>query len=329
VVTGHTQADHGTVAVNADGSFTYTPDAGFAGTDTFGYEIADEVGQVDAAIVTITVEPPAAPVAADDTASTPYQTALVVPADGVLGNDTGTSIGVTAHTQPAHGTVTVNGDGSFAYTPDAGFTGTDAFDYTIADEVGQTATATVTIAVGPPAGPVATDDTGATTYGTPYVLDASTLLDNDSGTGITAVVNTAPAHGTVFVNPDGTMTYTPAPGFSGTDSFTYTITDAFGRTASATVTIVVAGPGTSTTIPVDTTTTTSTPSTGSTTTAVPATSADQTAPPGSSSAADLPRTGGPIATLVVNGIALLLLGGVLLEGSRRLAVAGGRRRRRP
>ena len=90
---------------------------------------------------------PAAPTATNDAYTTPFNTPLNVSATGILGNDTGGVITVTAHTSPSHGTLTQSSDGSFTYTPTVGFTGTDSFTYTITDGGGRTATATVTIDV--------------------------------------------------------------------------------------------------------------------------------------------------------------------------------------
>ena len=68
-------------------------------------------------------------------------------ANGLLANDSGSNIQVTSATQPAHGTLTFNTDGSFVYTPDPGYTGDDSFNYTITDSVGNTDTATVSLHV--------------------------------------------------------------------------------------------------------------------------------------------------------------------------------------
>ena len=86
-VTDHGSPSHGSVAVQADGSLVYTPVSGFAGVDDLTYEITDETGQTTTATVTISVDPPDAPIAADDAYATPYETSLVVPANGVMGND--------------------------------------------------------------------------------------------------------------------------------------------------------------------------------------------------------------------------------------------------
>ena len=241
-VTAHTGAAHGAVAIGADGSYTYTPASGFAGTDSFTYTITDVVGQTATATVHLMVAAPGAPVAQDDSGSTDYGVGLVVPAPGVLANDTGTGITVTAHTAAAHGSVSIAADGAYSYTPAAGFAGTDAFTYTITDAAAQTSTATVHLTVAKPAAPVANDDTGTTPFGTALVTAKPGVLSNDTGTGITVTAHTAAAHGSVSIAADGSYTYTPATNFTGTDSFTYTITDVVGQTATATVHLTVSPP---------------------------------------------------------------------------------------
>ncbi|MCF6207109.1 MAG: Ig-like domain-containing protein, partial [Sulfurovum sp.] len=91
---------------------------------------------------------PDATTAISDTYTTNINTTLSVSAsNGILGNDTGTGISVTSHTDPANGTLALNSDGSFTYTPNPGFSGTDSFNYTITDASGTTSSTTVTITV--------------------------------------------------------------------------------------------------------------------------------------------------------------------------------------
>ena len=241
-VTGHTSPTHGAVAINPDGSYTYTPAAGYSGADSFTYTVTDAAAQTATATVHLTVSPPAAPVATDDNGTTAFETPLVVAAPGVLANDTGTGLSVTGHTSPTHGAVAINPDGSYTYTPAAGYSGADSFTYTVTDAAAQTATATVHLTVSPPAAPVATDDNGTTAFETPLVVAAPGVLANDTGTGLSVTGHTSPTHGAVAINPDGSYTYTPAAGYSGADSFTYTVTDAAAQTATATVHLTVSPP---------------------------------------------------------------------------------------
>ena len=87
-------------------------------------------------------------------------------------------------------------------------------------------------------GPVANDDAVTTEVGTPVTIAA---LANDTGTGLTIASSTSPANGTKKTNADRTFTYTPKAGYSGSDSFGYTIKDGSGRTATATVLVTVGG----------------------------------------------------------------------------------------
>jgi len=241
-VTEFEQPANGTVTQNPDGSLTYTPDAGFTGTDTFTYTISDGNGGTDTATVTITVPENQPPVAVDDVRSTLPETPVIIP---VLTNDSdpdGDPLTVTEFTQPANGTVTQNPDGTLTYTPDAGFSGEDTFTYTISDGNGGTDTATVTITVSENQPPVAVDDVRSTLPETPVIIPVLTNDSDPDGDPLTVTEFTQPANGTVTQNPDGTLTYTPDAGFTGTDTFTYTISDGNGGTDTATVTIVVAEP---------------------------------------------------------------------------------------
>ncbi|NJN46473.1 MAG: tandem-95 repeat protein [Candidatus Competibacteraceae bacterium] len=86
----------------------------------------------------------------------------------------------------------------------------------------------------------AVDDTASTPVQMPVTI---AVLANDTGAGLAISQVTDPAGGTVIVNVDSTITYTPNPDFVGTDVFTYTITDAFGQSDTAFVTITVLAPG--------------------------------------------------------------------------------------
>ncbi|MBI2709271.1 MAG: tandem-95 repeat protein [Actinobacteria bacterium] len=239
-VTGATTPANGTAVVNGDGTITYTPAPGFTGSDSFDYTLSDGT-RTATATVSVTVW--AAPVATGDSATTDMATAVTV---DVLANDSvdpSLTASVDSVGTPGNGTALVNGDGTITYTPDAGFSGTDSFTYTLSDGAGSTDTATVSVTVRPPA-PVAVNDTATGTYGQTLTVAAPGVLSNDSGTAVTAALSTAPAAsaGSATVAADGSWTFTPAVGFVGTASFSYTITDGFGRTSTATVTVTVPRP---------------------------------------------------------------------------------------
>ncbi|MCD9623975.1 Ig-like domain-containing protein [Rhabdothermincola salaria] len=241
-VISFTSATDGVVNPSLDGSFSYTPDTGFVGTDGFTYTISDGV-EVASATVTISVTNEA-PTAVDDVYSTRANTPLVVAAgEGLLANDfdgDGDALTVISFTSATDGVVNPSLDGSFSYTPDAGFVGTDGFTYSISDGV-EVASASVTISVTNEA-PTALDDLYLTPPDTPLVVAAGEgLLANDSdgdGDALTVISFTSATDGVVNPSLDGSFSYTPDAGFVGTDGFTYTISDGV-ATASATVTIQV------------------------------------------------------------------------------------------
>jgi large repetitive protein len=244
-VTLVTDVTNGTLVLNSDGTFTYTPDTDFIGTDSFVYEVCDPSGLCDQATVVINVIDNLPPVASDD--------AFTVNEDEVLdatvaGNDTdpnGDVLSYTVLTAPINGTLVVNANGTFTYTPDADFNGTDSFTYVVCDEEALCDTANVVITVVPVNdAPVAEDDTYTTVEATAVsgnVLDNDTDVDGDD-LGVTLVTDVT--NGTLVLNADGTFTYTPDAGFVGTDTFVYEVCDGSGLCDQATVTITVtAGPG--------------------------------------------------------------------------------------
>src|SRR5439155_18338667 len=121
---------HGSLALNSDGSFTYVPAANYNGPDSFTYKAGD--GQADAtATVNLTVravnDPP---VALDDAYSTDEDTILTVPAPGLLANDSdadGDALTATIVIAPSHGSLTLNTNGGFTYTPAANYSHADTF----------------------------------------------------------------------------------------------------------------------------------------------------------------------------------------------------------
>lgn len=182
------------------------------------------------------------PVADDDSASTPYQTATDV---DVLSNDTthGAPVkGVSVRRAPGHGSahvVSTSSGPQIRYVPADGFVGTDTFSYTLTTGNGSS-TATVRVDVGAPP-PSAKDDSAATTTGQPVTIDVSNN-DNPRGRPITQLrVTSTPQHGTAHVvhtSNGPQVRYTPDTGYVGNDTFHYSITTD-GGTASATVRVDV------------------------------------------------------------------------------------------
>jgi VCBS repeat-containing protein/predicted outer membrane repeat protein len=142
---------HGSVTLNSDGSFTYTPAADYSGPDSFSYKANDGTVDSNVATVSITVNTVNdAPAATSDSYGTSEDTPLAVAAPGVLGNDSdteGDTLTAVKVSDPAHGSVTLNSDGSFTYTPAADYNGTDSFSYKANDGTTDSNVVTVNVTV--------------------------------------------------------------------------------------------------------------------------------------------------------------------------------------
>jgi VCBS repeat-containing protein len=227
---------HGGLSLNADGSFTYTPQADYDGPDSFTYRAHD--GSVDSEPVTVTIAVNGvndAPGADADSYATDEDTPLnVAPAEGVLGNDTdpdeGDALTAKLETGPDHGGLSLNGDGSFSYTPQADYHGPDSFTYRVHDGSVDSEPVTVTISVdGVNDAPGAGADSYVTDEDTPLNVDvAEGVLGNDTdreGDALTAVLEDGPGRGSLSLNTDGSLNYTPEPDYNGRVSFTYRAND--------------------------------------------------------------------------------------------------------
>ena len=252
-ITGVSNPTNGTVAFNATAkTITFTPTAGYTGPASFAYAIADTAGGTASANVALTVNAPAPPVATNDSGfKVAENTALAIAASALLANDTdpnGLPLSISAVSNPTNGTVAFNAStNTITFTPTTGYTGPASFTYTITDTAGATASANVALTVNAPTPPVANADSGFNdNENTVLSIAASALLANDTdpnglALSITGVSN--PTNGTVAFNAStNTVTFTPTTGYTGPASFTYTITDTAGGTASANVALTVNAP---------------------------------------------------------------------------------------
>ncbi|WP_283193222.1 Ig-like domain-containing protein [Rhizobium sp. AN80A] len=216
-------AAHGTVTVNADGTYSYRPNANYNGTDSFTYTVSDGIDQ-STYTVSITVTPVNDAPVGSNTAITVSED---VPFDGVLpaaSDVDGDPVRYAVGTQPMHGSVTVNPDGTYRYVPAADYNGADSFTYQVTD--GQavstyTVAITVTAVNDAPVGSnvsIAVDEDGTASGTLPRAVD----VDGDP---LTYLLQNGPSHGVATVLSDGRYTYVPAANFSGTDTFTYAVSD--------------------------------------------------------------------------------------------------------
>jgi VCBS repeat-containing protein len=228
---------NGTLMLNADGSFVYTPAANFTGSDSFTYRASDGTPSSSPALVTITVGPVNdAPVAAGDAYSTAEDTPVSGPAPGVLANDSdpdGDALSAVLVSGPSHGTVSLNANGSFTYTPAVNYSGSDSFTYEAGDGTLTSGPATVTITVTPVNDAPTVAVAAGGTCGTDDHSGTINLSVGDPDIPATALTLSAASSNPALV-PSGNVVFDG----SGT-ARTVTARTVAGRTGTAVVTVTV------------------------------------------------------------------------------------------
>ncbi|TAN61248.1 MAG: tandem-95 repeat protein, partial [Magnetospirillum sp.] len=236
-------ASHGMVALNGDGSVTFTPDADFNGNASFNYTISDGNGGFATKTVTVNVTPVNdAPVAVAKTASTNEDTVLTITAASLLSGATdveGDALTLSSVGNAVGGSVSRNASGDVVFTPTANFNGTARFDYTVTDGNSGFDAKTVTMNV-------------ASINDTPVAAGASLVLPQDGvvsgileahdvedGASLSFSLEGGPAHGTVSITTNGGFIYSAATGYAGSDSFRYRVSDSAGATAIGEVVVGV------------------------------------------------------------------------------------------
>lgn len=235
-------SENGVTIIAGYKTITYTPNANFYGSDSFRYVVSDVSGSTAEATVWININPINDPPVANDqnvVTNEDMMTSISLSATDAEQDD----LSYLVTSQPSHGTLTGSAP-NLQYIPAANYFGPDSFTFEVSDS-DLTDSATVSITVNPVNNnPEALDDVATTSQGIAVTID---VLDNDGDIddpedSLSVESVTTPANGVAVVNSDNTITYTPAGTFVGTDSFTYTISDGNGGTATATVIITVKNP---------------------------------------------------------------------------------------
>ena len=214
-------------------------------TDSSGAEGSDSLTGIENlqfADQNFVVEPNDPPLAAADTVAAVEDTPLTIAAATLLANDSdpeGDALTIQSVANAIGGTAALTAAGDVIFTPAADFNGQAGFDYTIGDGFGGTSTATVTVAVAP------VNDAPVTSAGllaaTEDVLANGSLAATDvDGDALTFALSADATHGSVSVAADGAYTYTPDADYNGADSFSYTVSDGVGGSATGSVSIAVA-----------------------------------------------------------------------------------------
>src|SRR5439155_1440507 len=243
------QPTHGSLTLNIDGSFSYVPAANYNGPDSFTYKAND--GQADSGIATVSITITGvndAPVAVNDSYTTPEDTTLNVAAPGVLANDSdvdGDTLSAVLVSQPTHGSVSLDSNGSFSYVPAANYNGPDSFTYKANDGQADSGIATVSITItGANDAPVDRksvekgEEVTTLSRAPPGVMINDSEVDADI---LRAVLVSQPTHGSLTLNSNGSFSYVPAANYNGSDSFTYKANDGQADSGIATVSITITG----------------------------------------------------------------------------------------
>ncbi|HOX37674.1 MAG TPA: Ig-like domain-containing protein [Candidatus Brocadiia bacterium] len=236
---------HGTLASDPgapnDATWTYTPNPGYTGQDTFIFIANDGTVNSDSATVTIAV---GGPVANDATASGTEDVPLVITldADDFLGAD----LAYTIVTQPENGTLSSApgdaDDATWTFTPDADWNGTTTLVFRANNGIRDTNDATVTIVMAPAQEPPVANDQSVTGDEDKDIVVTVTGTDPE-GDSLTYRIVSQPLHGSVATAPgtatDAQFTFTPDKDWNGTTSFTFVANDGTLDSAPATVNVTV------------------------------------------------------------------------------------------
>jgi hypothetical protein len=219
-------AAHGTLSTFTGATLIYTPATGYVGADSLSFKATDGVNTSNAATISITVNP-AAPVAGNQSITTAFETASPV----TLSATGAGTLTYAVVAPPAHGALSGTAP-SLTYTPATGYSGADSFTFK-ANNGTDSNVATVSITVNAPGAPVAANQSVRASSGT-----AAAIVLSSTGSGtITYAIATQPTHG-MLTGTAPNLTYTPATGYVGADSFTFTATNP-GGSSTGTVSITV------------------------------------------------------------------------------------------
>ncbi len=229
---------HGTLDLHADGTFQYTPTAGYIGSDSFSLKYVDSLGAASNDVsFTINVGNSTPYAYANNTWFTvAHDHALNVTSPAVYAYDMdGDALTQSLVNNVQHGTLDLHTDGTFQYTPTAGYVGSDSFSLKYLDSLGAASNdVSFTINVGNST-PYAYAYNTWLTVSHDHTLNVTSPViyayDSD-GDALTQSLVSNVAHGTLDLHTDGTFQYTPAAGYVGVDSFSLKYVDSLGAASN-------------------------------------------------------------------------------------------------
>jgi predicted RNA-binding protein with TRAM domain len=249
-IVGVSNATHGSVTLNANGSISFTPELDYFGVATFNYTVGDGAGGFSVGTATVNIAPVNdAPVAVGESLTLNEDEIATLSVASLLTNDTDVDnthaqLSIQSVGNATHGNVslvTTNGNTSVVFTPELNFNGTASFTYTVSDGVGGNATTSMSLNFTPVNDvPVVNSELFMGKRNVSYSMSAASLLANDtdvetpSGLTIASVGNAK--HGAVSL-VNGNVVFVPEAGYAGRGSFDYVVQDANGGQSSATTQI--------------------------------------------------------------------------------------------
>jgi uncharacterized delta-60 repeat protein len=240
-----TNSTNGSASIdNSTGAWSYSPDANFHGNDNFTVTVTDDDGNTQTQVINITVTQ------VDDAGTFGGNTS------GTGTEDSGAITGTLTFTDTIDGATnpnfTVTGTasdglasignttGAWSYNPDAHFHGNDSFTVSVTDDDGNTQSQVIAVTVNPATDLTAQDDTFTTNEDVMLNANVSSNDTTTSGGILRYALDTDVSHGTLALQTDGAFTYTPDANYTGSDSFTYTVTDpSSGESSIVTVSITI------------------------------------------------------------------------------------------
>ena len=224
---------HGTLS-GTSSNRTYTPDNGFQGADIFTFTVNNGTYISPQVMVTLTVAvgPPTANAQA---VIVPFNTATAITLTGSDPDVPALPLTYAVATGPTHGTLSGTAP-NLTYTPTAGYIGSDAFTFRVSNGVNTSSAATVSITI--VGAPTANNQSVAVAFNTTTAVTLTGSDPNAPPRSLTYTVTTAPAHGTLSGTAPN-LTYTPTAGYTGPDSFQFTVSNGINTSSAATVSLTV------------------------------------------------------------------------------------------